>query len=155
MAVEHRYANKLAKTQSRPAEKMPAWGTGSPVRQWLDSATIENGDSGGSTYTLARLPSGALLSPIARLYHDAVSGAGTLTLGDAQYPTALLAGHSLGSSGSVDLMGSIPAAELGKPLWALLGHESDPAGDIDLIATISGTASASGVLTLQLTYSGE
>lgn len=137
-----------------------------PRRLYDDSATVEvtNGDSIGSKFILATVPSHASMRELVVLCDAITSAAADFGLyrttqdggavvdadlfASAQsIATAITAGTNvLHESGVLDV------SKIEQPLWQVLGLASDPGIDYDIVATLTAAATATGTLSARAVY---
>lgn len=152
MAVVTKYGDEFTKTRP-PREFIDVAKQHGRVRSLHDTVEITAGDSIGSTYYLAKLPSNCRIEPGSKIYFDAIGTGATLDIGDANSVDALATDIDIAAAGSANVLEAVDIADYGKYLWELLGYEKDPGGQIDLTFTLAGAAATnSGTLTLALLY---
>jgi len=123
------------------------------IRTSIDTLEINATDDDTSTYRIARLPSNAVLTDIT-IKNDAITGGTDFFLGFydidegvAIDANALLGTTSLASAGSIDGLGSIDIANIGKEVWELAGLTEDPHKLVDIVLTGNTVGTASGTVT--------
>jgi hypothetical protein len=132
------------------------------------AATLEagNGDSIGSKYRMARVPSNAFMHSL-RLYCDDL---GTTTVADiGLYDTSDNGGAvvdadffasavvmNAGALNGSDILHEAATVydidKVEKPLWQCLGLASDPKKDYDVVLTLTAACDGAGTVTLKGTY---
>jgi hypothetical protein len=138
-----------------------------PRRVYEDASTVEvtNGDSIGSQYRMARVPSSARMSAVLvkcdaittavadfGIYEIAANGGAVVdadAFASAQALTAALVATPadvLHESGVFDI------SEIEQPLWQVLGLTKDPNKQYDIVATLTAAATGTGTLTVQVKY---
>lgn len=142
MAIEHKKSDVFGKDVD------PAKLRGRPI---VITFTVENaaGDSSGSTYLLAKLPSEAIL--------DSRTAFQVQNWGFAQV--------NIGTDSDIDAVGTVAKtagnvyspvafgdAKHGLPLWEILGMAKDPGGDIYLYAHASANATGAGSMKGEIHY---
>lgn len=114
-------------------------------------ADILNGDSIGSTFVMARIPSHARVSRQSEMHNTIVAGA-SYTLGVPGAPACLIGATSLAAAGTVRGTPAVPVGNDAMPLWQLAGFTSDPKRELDVIATLTAAATGAGKLVADLVY---
>ena len=119
--------------------------------------TITNGDSIASNYFVGRVPSNAIIAPVAEYRNQAIAGVTSFSLGFAAAGAQLVSAVSLAVASAlgvgVNAMVAVPLANLNQKAWQLAGLSSDPGGMLDIVATINAAATATGVVTFTIPYS--
>lgn len=115
-------------------------------------AEITNGDSAGSTFEVARLPSHARIAKSSAIRCTALTGVTDVDLGPVEDPDCIVDGLSLASAGTKDGAGAITVANSGKALWELAGLASDPKKEMPIFLTLNTAATAGGVAEVDLHY---
>lgn len=143
--------------------KAKVFANGAPLKEWIETNEVANGDSVGSTYRFFRVPSWARVS---ELIADA-DDIGTTTTGDiGLYRTAEDGGAVVDAdffaSALVLNAGAIANSQVehesavvdlpnyGKRLWEQLGLTADPMVYYDVAVTLTGAADGAGTITLRL-----
>jgi hypothetical protein len=120
----------------------------------------------GTTIDFGKIPSGARILNISRVYWDdlATSGSPTLDIGLKSYrnnsitadPDALSNGHGVSSADATDgaALAALNAATVGLPAWDLVnGLTADPGGELEVYGSIADAATtATGTVTVELFY---
>lgn len=137
-----------------------------PRRLYDECATVEvtNGDSIASKYVLATVPSHASMREL-DVYCDAITSAaadfgiyrttqdgGAVVDADVFGSAVSLATANVVGNNILHESGVLDIAKIEQPLWQLLGLTSDPGVDYDVVATLTAAATASGTLTVRITY---
>lgn len=113
----------------------------------LDRSTWAAAADIGSTIDLGDFPSDIYLAPgHCPLKWTALGAGTTLGVGDATYPTGIVAGLDVAAAGGADLLSQKSPVEWAKPLWQLLGYAADPNRPIRLQAKVAGANAAAGTL---------
>lgn len=137
-----------------------------PRRLYDDAATVEvtNGDSIGSKFILATVPSHASMRELVLLC-DAITSAaadfgvyqttqngGAVVDADCFGSAVSLASANTTGTNILHESGVLDIAEIEQPLWQILGLAADPAIDYDIVATLTAAATASGTLTARVSF---
>ncbi len=117
-----------------------------PPRVIRDRASLESGNSVGSTILLALVSTSAVLSMLGQVVNEAAGTGVTVDIGFADDAALgvtaktdiLVDGQAIATAGSFSLTKDVSVADTFKPVWQLLGLASDPKGQVQLIATIGG-----------------
>jgi hypothetical protein len=154
MAVVTRYSN------SYPSPLNPqSWSMGSVALEAMSftktasfSVAMTNGDSVGSVYRLARLPSQAIIKPSSTLYCPGVAGATSISVGLDNTLGLVAAGAlanavNIAAGGSFSLVSAVASQNYLQRVWQLLGLGSDPSAMIDVLMTVNAAPTATGQLT--------
>lgn len=138
-----------------------------PRRLYEDASTVEvtNGDSIGSQYRLARVPSSARMSALLvkcdaittaaadfGIYETAANGGAAV---DADCFGSAVSIATAAAATPIDVLhesGVLDISEIEQPLWQILGLTKDPNKLYDVVATLTAAATGSGTLTLQAQY---
>ena len=135
---------------------------GGRVHKWVDTCEMTAAAAAGSTYTLAYIPSHAIIFGSSKLYFDdlASTGSPTLDIGVAPLrtgdftadPDALNDGIDCATAaGSASLIKSI--ANYGKRLWQIAGLTEDPKCDMAVyVSLLDAAANTGGTLTMEVDY---
>jgi len=146
-----------------------ATAAGGILRSAVGTVEVANGDSIGSTFRLARVPSNARVS---RIFHncDAITSAaadiglyrtaadgGAVVDADFFASAASIASALVNNTdvtheaaGSGNQFGEIANVE--KPLWQALGLSADPGVMYDVVWTLTAAATAAGTLSGEVQY---
>lgn len=164
MAVVTVKASAISLRDGTPPAK-PGLSLGARV-EYMQRATVEiaNGDSIGSKYLLASIPSSATVSELLK-FSDAVTSAAAdfglyRTTQDGSAVVSVAFFGSAVSIATADTTGTNIAhesttydiANVEKPLWQALGLSTDPGLVYDVVATLTAAATAAGTLTTVLRY---
>jgi hypothetical protein len=133
------------------------------LKSAIGSVTAANGDSIGSKYVLASLPSTAMVRQVLLSSAAITSAAGSVGVyrntrdGGAAVSAALFAnGASLASVQSdVDVTnqsGTNTPALQEQPLWQAAGLAADPGSALDIAITLTAATTAAGLVSLKVTY---
>lgn len=137
-----------------------------PRRLYDEAATVEvtNGDSIGSKYVLATVPSHASMRELVLLC-DAITSAtadfgiyqttqngGAVVDADVFGSAVSLASAITTGTNVLHESGVLDISEIEQPLWQILGLTADPGIDYDIVATLTAAATASGTLTVRCSY---
>ena len=134
------------------------------VRVTVDTVTTNSDDAATSTYTLARIPSHAIILPQSTLYWDDLASSGSPTLDVGLYKTnsseqsftddvdALSNGHDVTSAGSASVL--TDHANSGLPAWDYIASvTADPRGLLDVkVSVLDAALTISADITLSLVY---
>ena len=133
------------------------------LKSAVGSVTAVNGDSIGSKYVLASLPSTAMLRQV--LLSNAAITAGAANIGvyrNTRDGGAVVSASLFGAAVSlaaaqnnVDVTNqsgsnTIAAQEL--PLWQAAGLAVDPASPLDLVLTLTAATTAGGLVSVKVNY---
>jgi|TARA_Y100000310_G_scaffold250498_1_gene256731 hypothetical protein len=118
---------------------------GGNVRCWIETVEVGAADTVASTYSMARLPSNAIILPASTLYWDDLTTTGSPTVDVGVYnlsgksdftddADALSNGHDVSSAGSGALITQgASISSYGQPLWDHIGSvTTDPKTDVDI-----------------------
>lgn len=133
------------------------------LKSAVGSVTAANGDSIGSKYVLASLPSTAMVRQVLLSSAAITSGAANVGVyrntrdGGAAVSASLFgAAVSIASAQSnVDITnqsGTNTIALQEQPLWQAAGLASDPASPLDIVVTLTAATTAAGLVSLKVTY---
>ena len=140
--------------------------TQGPRRLYDQVATVEvtNGDSIASKFILATVPSHASMREL-DVYCDAITSAaadfgvyqttqngGAVVDADAFGSAVSLATANVVGNNILHESGVLDISEMEQPLWQILGLTADPGIDYDIVATLTAAATATGTLTVRVTY---
>ena len=134
------------------------------VRVTVDTVTTNSDDSATSTYTLARIPSHAIILPQSTLYWDDLATSGSPTLDIGLFKTnsaeqsftndvdALSNGHDCTSAGSGSVISD--HANSGLPAWDYIASvTADPKGLLDVkVSILDAAIDTAADITLSLIY---
>lgn len=165
MAVVTTKSGAITNRDTTPQVQNSAYLSGGMVRESVGTVEAANGDSIGSKYILASIPSNARVSQIL-LYCDDV---GTTTAADfGLYQTTLngsavvdadlfgsaisLSGGPLNGTDITHESAVFDPDDVEKQLWSALGLSSDPCLMYDVVATLTGAADAAGTISLKIRY---
>lgn len=165
MAVVTTKSGAITNRDTTPQVQNSAYLSGGMVRESVGTVEAANGDSIGSKYILASIPSNARVSQIL-LYCDDV---GTTTAADfGLYQTTLngsavvdadlfgsaisLSGGALNGTDITHESAVFDPDDVEKQLWSALGLSSDPCLMYDVVATLTGAADAAGTISLKIRY---
>jgi len=152
MAVVHKLANNLPDpSQSKPG-KAPVIQHRGVLRSSCFVAEVSNGDSIGSTYEVARIPSHARLDRRSQIHSAGVAGLTNVDFGSAEADEALYNALNIAAAKSVDAAPLVLDAALDQPLWQVLGLDKDPKKTISLFMTLRADATAAGTVTFDLIF---
>ncbi len=135
------------------------------IKESVGTAPLANGDSIGSIYRLARVPSGARVSDVILLCDAITSGAGDVGLYDiasvnsgavvdADFFASAQSIASAITTGTniVHESGVYGIEDIEKPLWEALGLSADPRKLYDVAMTLTAAAGAAGDIALKVRY---
>lgn len=113
----------------------------------LRDYAVLNGNVIGDTISLGSIRSTALIDMNrSSILNDNLGAGVTFNIGDATYPSGLVAGLVGSTAGWKNLYaGVLVAASVTWPLWQRLGYAADPQRPIELLATIAGANPGNGV----------
>lgn len=158
MAVENKRAATLPDLKAAKPGHADARISHGVLRTSTHGVEIGNGDSAGSTYEVARIPSHARLHRTSVIRNTAIA-AGTATatvdFGNAENAgggNKIGAAISLAAAGDKDAINAIAIGDLGKPIWQLLGYNRDPKKEIPLYLTLSVATTSAGTAVADLVY---
>lgn len=126
-------------------------------------SAVANGDSIGSTYRLARIPSNARMSSVkifntaitsgaadVGLYQTAANGGAVV---DADFFTAAASIASAAANGTEVAGGNVlSVANREKRIWELLGLAADPNRYYDVALTLTAATTAAGSVAMQVQF---
>lgn len=162
MAVVALKGANITNLDASPSVKVDPALLGGRVRLSIDTVELANGDSIGSTYRLARIPSNANISSI-RLFCDAItSGAADIGL----YRTATDGGavvdadcyataQSIASASAVGIETAFEVRDIAnaqRKVFQDAGLTSDPNVFYDVTLTLTAATTAAGTVTLRVEY---
>lgn len=116
------------------------------VRCIYSKISVANADSATSKLYLGRIPSNARILPNSTLYHSAITGLTTLSVGFDNAVAALLSAGDVSTAGTKSLVAAVAAGNLGLRAWQQAGLSADPGGLMDIFATMNAAATAAGTL---------
>lgn len=143
-----RYMNDISTVGSR--KRIDADVMHGEVRCSMDSVEVMNGDSIGSVYSLARVPTSARLLPQSQVFWDDLSNTGSPTLSVGLFPvndnfvaqpTVLSTNAVFTNTAGLLRMYTDPALT-GLRVWEILGLARDPGGFADIKCTVASAAVA-------------
>lgn len=152
MGIVTRYADSARDPSVTPAPVIPSAITNGRGRALIGTVEVANGDSPTSTVNFGSLPSSARLRPSGKIFYDALTGVTSFSLGDANYPNALVNAADIHLAGSASALSAVDIASYTQPLWKVLGYAADPGGSISIIGTLNQAATAAGTITLDLPW---
>lgn len=165
MAVVNLFGSKYmtAIANSTPALKASGDLMSGKTHQSVDTVETGAADSVGSTYSLARIPTNARISPLSRIFSDDLGAATapTLNIGlfavDGNFTSNATALNSaLAANAVIDARLLSDIANAGKTVWEILGLTSDPGGFADVkVTTATAALDTAGTITLALLYTGD
>ncbi|MDE2579965.1 MAG: hypothetical protein KGL46_14270, partial [Hyphomicrobiales bacterium] len=123
------------------------------------SIAAQNGDSIGSVFKIARLPSNAMIFPgLSSLFAAANAGLTSVSIGvnnniGTKQVGALQNALNIAAGGTFALAGAVAQANYGQRLWQLLGLASDPGMELDLEITLNAASTAASLINGQLVWS--
>ena len=131
----------------------------------IDTAVITSGDSVGSTYRIAQVPSRALVAAIRvsapdigpttaadiGVYRTTLDGGAVVSAASFASAIVLNAG-AINKSDVTFESGTYTLANGAKPLWEALGLTADPGVDYDIALTLTGAADATGTALVEIEY---
>lgn len=135
------------------------------LKESVGTVAAANGDSIGSIYRFARIPSGARVSEVILLCDAITSGAGDVGLYDV--PTVnsgavvdadfFASAQSIASAittgtNIVHESGVYSVEDIEKPIWEALGLSADPRKLYDVAMTLTAATTAAGDVTLKVRY---
>lgn len=124
----------------------------SVLRACCFTAEIANGDSAGSKYLVAKVPSHARISKLSAIHSSGITGVTDADLGSSDDPDGIADGQTLAGTQTYSLAGAITPAKATMMLWQVLGLEKDPKKELELYLTINTAATADGVAVVELVY---
>jgi len=133
--------------KSKPRQRADSSFAGARARPHIDKATVDGSASADSTYTVARIPTNAVILGQSQLRIDQLANTGSPTLdigfvavsGNITDDNAALNdGIDATTAGSYDVVGDI--AELGQRVYEHLGLSEDPGGVVDVVVTLKDAA---------------
>lgn len=163
MAVVNVKSSTITNADASPMVKNSPLLERAMVRECVGQAAAANGDSIGSTYRLARLPSHARVSQVllsctaittcagdVGIYRTADDG-GAVVDADLFASAASLA-TALVNSDVTRESGVITVANMEKTLWELAGLSADPKVMYDVVITLTAAAGSAGTVGLIVRY---
>lgn len=164
MAVVTVKASAISLRDGTPPAK-PGLTLGSRV-EYSQKATVEvtNGDSIGSKYILASVPSSACGSSLTKLSDAITSAAADFGLYrttqdggavvDADFFGSAVSLASADTTGTNILheSGVVDISKFDQPLWQILGLTADPGLMYDVVATLTAAATATGTLSTRFVF---
>lgn len=138
--------------------------SGARLREAVGTIEAANGDSIGSKYFFARVPSNARISRV-DLYCDAVTS-GAMDVGvyqTSQNGGAVVDADFFGSAVSIATAITVGTnithesaaygvEDIEKPLWEALDLSADPGGHYDIVGTLTAATTAAGTVSLVVRY---
>jgi len=152
MAVENKSAAGLPDLTSAKPGSVDVRKNHGVLRTSCFIAAITNGDSIGSTFEVARLPSHARISKLSALHSEGIAGATDCDLGPEGNPDAFVDGQTLAATATVDGASAITVALIDKPIWELAGLAKDPKAEMPIFLTLNAAATAAGSVVADLVY---
>jgi hypothetical protein len=169
MAVVNQKSDVITKLDAFPVQNVASFMNGAPLREFIATREIANGDSVGSTYRMVRVPSWLRVSELLvdsddigtttaadiGLYRTAADQA-KLSLAnpvvDADFfaSALVLNAGALANSQAAHESGVVDLPNYGKRIWEQLGLSEDPRIDYDVVLTLTGAADGAGTVTLRL-----
>ena len=162
MAVVNRLSTALTNRDTVPRINNPPYLSGGTRQQQRATFELANGDSIGSTYRFASVPSGAIINSI-RVFCDAITS-GAMDVGvyrntDAGSAVVLATAYATAQSiASAIVTGTEVAfeardiANVEKRVWEDAGLTTDPGGTLDLVGTLTAATTAAGTLSFIVDY---
>ena len=135
----------------------------SMLRSSHGQVSAVTGDSIGSTYILASIPSTAMVRAVKLSCAALTSGAanigvsqptakGNTAISAALFASAQSVASALSSSDVTNQSGSYTTAVQEQPLWQAAGLSADPGYPLDIVVTLTAALTASGLLGLEVQY---
>lgn len=127
----------------------------SPLLRQVETVAIAAADDNGSTYTIARVPSNAILSNQSEIENDAISGGNDFNVGFYKIDgtviddNALLDALDLSSATTTKLLSGVDKNLRSNKVWQLAGLSADPQTLIDIVLTSVTVGTAAGDITME------
>lgn len=162
-AVVNTKSTTLTNLDAAQVTRAKAFANGAPIKEWIETNEIANGDSVGSTFRFFRVPSWVRVSELIGDWDDiGLTGAGDFGLYDTAANGGAVVDADFFASAVVMNTGALKDQQLvhesavvdlpnyGKRLWEQLGLTADPQKYYDVVLTLTGAADAAGTVTLRL-----
>lgn len=163
MAVVNTKSTTITNLDAAQVVRAKAFANGAPLKEWIETAAIANGDSVGSTIRFFRVPSWIRVSELLvdsadigtttaadiGLYRTAADG-GAVVDADFFASAFSLAGGAVANSQAAHESAVVAVTDYGKRIWEQLGLSSDPQVYYDVVMTLTGAADAAGNPALRL-----
>ena len=164
MAVVTTKATAITNRDAIPSVLTNAAVGNSRLQEAVGTIEAANGDSIGSKYVLASVPSNARISRVL-LSCDAIStsGAGDVGLDDTTqnggaavdadfFGSAVVLTSALANSDVTHESGVFGVERVEQPLWKALGLTSDPNKFYDVVLTLTAATGGAGTVSLKVQY---
>lgn len=132
--------------------------SGSATLRQVETVAIAASDDNASTYTIARIPSNAVLSNTSVIENDAITGGTDFNVGFYEIDgtviddNALIDALDLSSATSTKLLSGVDKNIRGNEVWELAGLSEDPQTLIDIVLTSVVVGTAAGDVTMETFY---
>ena len=130
----------------------------SPALRQVETVAVAADNDNTSTYTIARVPSNAVLSNQSEIENDAITGGTDFNVGFYEIDgtviddNALLDALDLSSATTTKLLSGVDKNTRGNQVWQLAGLASDPKTLIDIVLTSVTVGTAAGDVTMETFY---
>jgi hypothetical protein len=162
-AVVNTKSTTITNLDAAQVKRASAFANGAPLKEFIETVEIANGDSVGSTFRFFRVPSWMRVSELIGdwddigttgaadfgLYKTAADG-GAVVDADFFASAVVLNTGALANQQLVHESAVVDLPNYGKRIWEQLGLTEDPKIYYDVVATLTGAADAAGTLTLRL-----
>lgn len=135
------------------------------IREAAGTVELANGDSIGSKYIMASIPSNARVSSILiyldaittcaadfGLYQTTLNGSAVVAAAFFASAQSLASASALGIEVAHEATGTYDIDDAEKTLWSALGLSADPCISYDLVATLTAAAGSAGTLSVKVKY---
>lgn len=157
MAIVRKYARSVQdpNSASRVAQ---VFAEGADRTINTNAIAIANGDNATSRIYLGKIRSDAIPDLRSQLYHDAITGLTSASIG-VEYNGATISANVFANAlnlaaaaGAKNVFAAITTANIGKRVFELLGLTVDPAREYDIVLTMDTDATAAGNISAQIAY---
>ncbi len=152
MAVVNKTAAEMPDQNAAKPKRADVHLMHSVLRACCFTAEITNGDSAGSKWLVAKVPSHARISKLSAIHSSGITGVTDADLGSADAPAAITDGQTLAGTQTYSLAGAITPAKATQLLWQVLGLAKDPRKELEIYLTINTAATADGIAVVELVY---
>lgn len=162
-AVVNTKSSTITNLDAAQVVRAKAFANGAPLKEYIETNEVANGDSAASVYRFFRVPSWMRVSEILvdtddigttttadlGLYRTAADGGAVV---DADFFASALVWNAgaLANQSVVHESAVIDLPNYGKRLWEQLGLTADPQIYYDVCATLVGAADGAGTVTVRL-----
>lgn len=162
-AVVNTKSTTITNLDAAQVVRAKAFANGAPLKEWIETLEVANGDSAASTLRFFRVPSWIRVSELLvdaddigttttadiGLYRTAADG-GAVVDADFFASAIVLNAGAIANSQVAHESAVVDLPNYGKRLWEQLGLTADPQIYYDVVATLVGAADGAGTVTLRL-----